>query len=165
MAVIKNRISQSWLRDHFKYENGKLIRSKTWASAGHNRRLEEVGSLEPRGYLVTTIFGLSYKVHRLIWFYFNGTWPKIVDHINRNPLDNRIENLRAADHSTNAHNSKARKKKNAKSKFKGVYYQLDSKIKPWKAQIVIRRKRIYLGRFKTEKLAHAARLKAERIFL
>ena len=34
------------------------------------------------------------KLHRLVWVLVYGRFPKQIDHINGNPKDNRIENLR-----------------------------------------------------------------------
>ena len=37
----------------------------------------------------------NFMVHRIVWLLNTGEWPKnTIDHINRDPLDNRFENLR-----------------------------------------------------------------------
>lgn len=57
------------------------------------------------GYIYVSIKGKKYAAHRLAWFYFHGRWPKEdIDHINGNPSDNRILNLREATRKQNAHN-------------------------------------------------------------
>ena len=50
------------------------------------------------------VHGKKMLEHRVIYFLCHGHWPKIVDHINRDKLDNRIENLRASTVSQNAFN-------------------------------------------------------------
>lgn len=47
-----------------------------------------------------------YSGNRIIFALHHGYYPKVVDHINGNKLDDRIENLRAADMRTNAQNRK-----------------------------------------------------------
>ena len=75
---------------------------------------------------------------------------RFIDHINGNGLDNRKSNLRSANHKTNAQN-RTRLRKNKTSQFKGVFFWKQSKLtKPWKACIVVNKKRIDLGFFETE---------------
>ena len=47
-----------------------------------------------------------YSAHRIIFAMHHGYYPEVVDHINNDGHDDRIENLRAADMKTNAQNRK-----------------------------------------------------------
>ena len=62
--------------------------------------------------------GFTWQAHRLIYFWHHNELPEIVDHINHDGLDNRIENLRAADGFQNQWNRKHRKSGNV-GKCKG----------------------------------------------
>jgi hypothetical protein len=81
----------------------------------------------------------------------------IVDHINRNGLDNRRSNLRIANQSQNLANSR---KRNSKSGLKGVRYVAD--CKKWAAYITVSYKQIYLGLFPSPEEAHEAYCHAAR---
>jgi hypothetical protein len=70
------------------------------------------------------------KMHRQI---LNPPPPLLVDHINRNGLDNRKANLRPATKSQNTVNRPIRKPKGAHSKYIGVTFQKSNK--KWQAQI------------------------------
>jgi hypothetical protein len=52
--------------------------------------------------------GKNYLVHRLAWFYVHGAWPDQIDHINGDPSDNRLANLRSANNSQNQANRVAK---------------------------------------------------------
>lgn len=76
--------------------------------------------------------------------------PKIgfeIDHINRNPLDNRKSNLRYATRSQNMANRPPHK--NNKSGFRGVMWHANR----WQVYIKKDGKEYYLGRFKDIKIA------------
>lgn len=77
---------------------------------------------------------------------------KAIDHVNRNKLDNRRDNIRVATPSQNLMNQN--KWKNKTSRYKGVSW--NARRKKW--QVFIRHK--YLGNYKTEKQAAAAYDKA-----
>jgi hypothetical protein len=95
-----------------------------------------------------------YQAHRLAWLYMHGEWPVgDLDHINGDPADNRIANLRIATQSQNNANRRARRGRN-----KGVY--MEKKTGKYKANICVNRKQIYLGRFESAEAAKAAYDKA-----
>ena len=71
----------------------------------------------------------------------------VVDHINRNTLDNRRANLRIATLGQNAMNSR-RRGKTGGSKYKGVSW--DKNAKNWRAMIHVNRRAMYLGGFDDE---------------
>jgi hypothetical protein len=83
-----------------------------------------------------------------------------VDHINRNPFDNRKTNLRICTHHQNQMNRGLRS--DNKSGFKGVAFE---KGKWWSARIKYKEKRIFIGFFKEKiEAAKAYNEKAKEIF-
>lgn len=66
-----------------------------------------------------------------------------VDHINRNRLDNRKENLRFCTRPENVMNSKKRIDNN--SGYRGVFWR--TRERKWVSRITINKKRIYTGSF------------------
>lgn len=74
-----------------------------------------------------------------------------VDHKNRDPLDNRRENLRLVTHSQNMFNTSPRSGLR-KSKFPGVRKRHGH----WSAQMQKANKKVHIGTFDTEELAHIA---------
>lgn len=81
----------------------------------------------------------------------------VVDHINKDGLDNRKSNLRVCTNAQNLCNCKI--PKNNKSGIKGVYWS-NSRNK-WAAQLTINNKTKLIGRFNTFEEAVKARLEAE----
>ena len=143
-------------RELFEYRDGKLY----WKNPTNSlvKVGQEAGSINKvSGYIQV---GYDYKkryVHRVIWAYHYGEIAEgvSVDHINRDPLDNRIENLRLCDTRQNAGNSKLSVRN--KLGFKGVR---NSKAGKFEAKIVKQGKYFHLGTFDTAEEAHAAYLKA-----
>ena len=115
------------------------------------------GCSNGRGYLVVRVNGNLYYVHRLIFLMHKGYLPKIIDHINGDKLDNRIENLRSATVGQNQHNRKTNT--NNTSGYKGVCW--DKAMKKWRARIKREDKSTHLGYFtnaeEADKVVRAAR--------
>lgn len=106
------------------------------------------------GYVISTCRASgkrrSIRLHREIMKASEGL---DVDHINRNPLDNRKENLRVVPHKKNIEN--ANKRKDNTSGCTGVVWcRLRKK---WQSQIVHNQKTLNLGRFANIEDAIAAR--------
>ena len=70
------------------------------------------------GYYKVTLDGKVHGVHRLVWEAANGPVPAgfVVDHIDRNPLNNELSNLRAIPKGANKANTKS-----SRELPKGVY--------------------------------------------
>jgi hypothetical protein len=103
-----------------------------------------------------------YTRSRIIWMMHNGPISKglEIDHIDRNPLNDNITNLRLATKSENNWNKP--KPKNNTSGLKGV-----CKYKPtnkWMAYIKVFGKSKTLGYFTTKEEAHAAYVNAAKAF-
>jgi len=99
-------IDQAMLLDLFEYRDGELYEKTDRAS--WKKKGSSVGWVTKYGYKMTEIHGKNYMVHRLIYLMIKGETPIAIDHINRNKLDNRIENLRAATKSNNSKNVSVR---------------------------------------------------------
>lgn len=80
------------------------------------------------------------------------------DHINRNKLDNRKQNLRFCNASQNKCNTDNRSDNS--SGYKGVNKKKGHKTNPWVARVQINGKRLHLGYFSTKEKAALAYNKA-----
>lgn len=71
----------------------------------------------------------------------------LVDHVNRNGLDNRKANLRPATHTQNMRNRRKHARKRG-SKYKGVYW--NKGMKKWHVRIGVNGTRLRIGKFSDE---------------
>ena len=96
----------SVLRDLFTYDphTGLLVWRKTQGTARAGR---EAGWIHQTGYVYVGVGGKSYKAHRIVWYMHYGKPPKdLLDHIDRDPTNNRISNLRECTHAENQQNKR-----------------------------------------------------------
>lgn len=98
-----------------------------------------------------TINKMYFPVHHIVWTMFNGEmidtelWE--IDHIDRNPLNNSITNLRKVDRIQNSWNTLSRKTEESLSRFKGVTF--DKSRNKWILQFKVGDKKVS-GRFERE---------------
>lgn len=103
------------------YKDGSLY----YTGSGKGRKLfRPIGCISRAGKKTYVPSGTT-AVHRIIFKMFYGTEPPVIDHINGNNLDNRIENLREATTVTNGYNRKTNA--NNKLGIKNVCYKLSER--------------------------------------
>lgn len=81
---------------------GQALRKKS----GYGKVAGQAGGyVESNGYRTLCLGGVRYKWHRIVWMLHHGSMPDgLLDHINGNKDDNRIDNLRPATAVQNVHN-------------------------------------------------------------
>lgn len=118
---------------------------------------KEAGSARPGGYRRATITVNGQKtiisLHRLAWFIGTGKCAEgDIDHINQNPGDNRLSNLRDVSECINMRNTK--KRRNNTSGIPGVSWH--KQTKRWCAQAHINGRHQHIGLFKDKEDAAKA---------
>jgi len=127
-------VSQERVLELFRYEDGKLFRrsdnqpAKIYVTKGHRYARIKFDKRE-------------FKLHRIIFLYHHGYLPDIIDHINGDCYDNRIENLREANTYQNRQNSRIYS--TSKSGVKNVYWHKE--MNKWCVSFTINYKRKTFG--------------------
>ncbi len=134
-----------WCGKKLKVPNWYIIKGQIKREKNYTRKVTVIGGRTSGG-------GKCYKWHRLVYKLHNPEWDiddislnNIIDHIDGNPLNNNIENLRVLTQQQNAWNNKS----------KG--YGWHKGAKKWRVRIVLNCKEIHGGLFKTEEEAIARR--------
>lgn len=146
--------------EHHFADNGRHSRAHSAAKwNGQYAGTQALTAVEPCGYLHGDVLNMRHKAHRVAWAIYYGRWPdRHLDHINGDPADNRICNLREVTPAENMRNQKMNSAN--KSGVMGVSWS-----KPhskWSAQIKVNRRKIHLGLFHNIEEAAAVRKAAER---
>lgn len=113
-------------------------------------------SSDGKGYLQVCLSNYNkktFRIHQLVAMAFlnhkrDGTHKLIVDHINNNQLDNRVENLQIITQRENM----SKDRKNKTSKYTGVNWS--KAANKWIARIYINGKYEHLGVFSSEEQAY-----------
>jgi HNH endonuclease len=125
-------LTTNYIKELFDYDDGNLI----WRiNKGRSKKGTVAGSKDSKGYFQIKLNQKVYRLHRIVWLWHGKELPEQIDHIDRNPLNNRIENLREATALTNQWNTK--------KSDNGVSWHQPSK--KWRARIKINKKEVYLG--------------------
>jgi hypothetical protein len=124
-------------------DTGILRWRRSWKIAGCRRK---------DGYIVVRIDGTLYLAHRICWLIEWGEWPdEILDHVDQDPSNNRLVNLREVTHSQNHVNMKPQV--NNTSGYLGVDWHKGTG--KWRARV----QKVHLGLFSTKEEAIAAATK------
>jgi hypothetical protein len=135
--ILKTNQGKEFIIDDEDYPKVKLF---TWYISKIGYVVSDIG---PRGKR------RQIRLHRLLLNVLDAK--TLVDHINRNELDNRKSNLRIANKQQNGANAEL--SKHNTSGFKGVSYKADKG--KWKSYIAVNGRQIHAGYFNTA--AEAAR--------
>lgn len=131
-------------------EDGRLI-NRTTRCKRNSKEGSLVGKESPvKTYRQVWVDGVNYRQHVVIWAMFNGCMPDVIDHIDHDFLNNRIENLRSVTHKDNIRHGSGRQA--------GVWLAPNGR---YHAAIYVDCIKRHLGCFATKQEALDTRLKAE----
>lgn len=153
--VISECCSLEYIEEYLRYSDGKLFWKKDPNFCGEYVG-KEAGYKGPDGYVYITLNMIKYKRSTLVWCLCKKRWPSseaLLDHINRNKDNDRIENLREVSIAENAWN-----RKNVKG------YTWEPSRKKYKVTIMAHGKRVLIGRFNTEAEASEAYNQAKSLY-
>ena len=145
--------TQDELKEMFDYRDGELF----WINcpkSGSTRDMKAGGISSSSKYISVKINKKLYLISRLIWKLHTGKDPmNFLDHIDRNRINNKIENLREVTNRENCGNcfSEIRDRK-----FVGSSRNGKNKKHPYRSRISINYKEVTIGYYKTELEAHEA---------
>lgn len=128
-------ITQAEVCSALEYKDGNLY----WKNSG----VQVGGCVNGKGYKKMGFKNKSYLVHRIVYLMFHGVLPKIVDHVDNNKTNNKIENLRPASPSQNLWNASLRSINT--SGCKGVSWH--KKAKKWQVKLSVGRVLKHFGYF------------------
>lgn len=133
----------------FEYNDGILYWKKKAWKTGPDLTGCIAGAINGNGYSHVMINGKIMLQHRIVFLIHKGYIPKYIDHVDRNRLNNKIENLREVTARQNQANRSLGK--NNSSGYLGVSFE--KQTKKFAATSRLNGKKINLGRYSTAKQA------------
>lgn len=138
-----SKVTQARLRELFEYSPDTGVFTRKVGVKGYAAG-SVAGTDNGHGYIRIRVDGVFYLAHRLAWLYVTGGWPNgEIDHRDRDRSNNRFENLRDVDRSTNLINTSCRASN--VSGEKNVNW--DKVRRKWTVQLRRRGRQINGGRF------------------
>lgn len=132
----------------------------TWAKAGKKAGTIAGHANKTIGYRTLWADGRAYLAHRVAWLLTHGEWPAgEIDHRNGNRSDNRLSNLRCVTKQVNCQNLRRAPSHNTSGYLGVTFCKCTGR---WRAQIVINKKHIAIGRYDSPEMAYAAYVAAKR---
>lgn len=145
------------LREMLTYRDGFLYWKPEFTKGAGNRKARALGTINKNGYRTCRILvddygtARSFYMHRLIYWFLKGEWPAVIDHINRDKLDCRIENLRDVSQQVNAQN------KSMHSNNTTGYQGVTTEYGKFSASVYMNYKKYKIYGYKTKEAAALAR--------
>lgn len=137
-----------------------FIKERDWRTWNTRFAFKPAGRVDSFGYVSIAFGRQKVKAHRLAYFMVHGGCPRLLDHVNGRPSDNRITNLRPATPSQNNMN-RAIGRRN-KSGGKGISWH--KRAGKWQVHVRAAGVAHYCGLFVDIDAARAARAaKAEEL--
>jgi hypothetical protein len=153
--------SQEYLKEWFDYDPSTGV--FVWRNVHYTNakmRGKQAGTNGRRYRLIGVPKFGQHGAHRLAWIYMHGLTigGAEIDHIDGNPHNNAIANLRLATSTQQKQNKSVQS--NNRSGLKGAYYHACHKGKKWRSQIKVdyngQKILVFLGYFHTAQEAHEA---------
>ena len=149
-------LTQADLKAQLNYDPLTGIFTRLIANSPRVKVGDVAGCKNVHGYLVISVNGRLYSIHRLAWLYTHGEWPKnSLDHINCIRDDNSLNNLREA---TNAENCQNKIKPSADSSSGLLGVSWNKAEGKWRARIKVNYKETHIGYFTDKFEARSAYL-------
>lgn len=135
-------LNQQELLEKFEYRDGQLFFKKCYQPYKIG---ELAGYYNLKSYYIISFKGEQFQGHRIIFFMHKGYLPEMIDHEDRKPSNNRIENLRECTGTQNSLNKALHK--NADTQYYGITFMNYKKQPKYIVKIRVNGKAKFFGSY------------------
>lgn len=155
--TVLSDLSCDEVRRHFSYDHELGILTRLTG-----RRSGKVVGAKMRGrsgYPCISIGGRNYLTHRVVWLHVTGEWPEgVIDHMDGDPTNNRMCNLRSVTQRVNSQNRRAAIERSRTGLIGAFPYRRGRFYAQIRVDGLVR----HIGVFSTAEEAHSAYVQAKR---